>query len=1677
MATLSPRQSLGSIISALKDYFLPPPVEPVEVPVAPRNANPLSEQEVAQLRREHAKAIDKYFDEELDKKNYDEINNKSRSLQWMPDIRPEDRLWQQTRAYYAELLKSERISDILDDNYEEIQKILINPQAWSNEVQAVRDEQSREYYENIGPGGRFDGELDNLATKMAMVHFGLPVAPMTLNNIMVITPDWKDEEDDEEDPAPSPPRTQRIFYSEKPLEFLDSYIERSFGYQIIRRPRVSMRGGAGSIEELDLADSSDGDWGSTVIMRGGADRRDRVPRLRGLYLNLRGPSPRHRSRRTHLVQKEFLNSAHRLLGIPNDRDLHFDVDIYRQVDPRKIDKPLQISYSIASHEDFEKKWPSIEEVIGKVDHDQLSIIIEERFPGEDVPMFYEDLNRLAKEFPDDDKKTTQHPIYSYFGKKSTRPTYLGFKDTVTKLLNIDSRSDWSFLVDIHTEDRILPALHFNRTQYRNDFLSLREKYLIGATKKTSVFVRNISGYAPSQHNVVEPPQDSQIVRLYSQQENAESYWKVPLNLRPAVPYSLNHLQPSFVRAFLAIYGQDRPSRNPRLSTTQEGVSEHALNFGGMEVTPQTWEWVIERVIQQKNLPKPVAEPDDDPDAVPDVDLSCQLTITIPPHSDMRKKPENTIYLHLIGDDFQRDVAFERNEYQHIYSFISERLRKVHRHSQNSRFPHGSLVAMWFSAIEREENLAPVIMEINEDLPDADKGEMIRNAFLGRVQTFSNIWFRPEYQVFTLHDIAEGERIWQWDTTDEQHNTSLENFRANMKEMYDDWDDALDSNFVLLQTKTNRSFAVDRRTTENYWRKYIFDWLTETEIFIGRRETRPFIQPDTIPWGYRHTRQIPPPPPVDLNPVPVAPVVEATQQPRINKTRLIAPVAEKAITSKWETWMTDQHRKDSLQRRSYIQDQSVIEPGLDPSPPTFGPSKELSLGVSLSTPTIYTQRLTPTDILSLVDENQKLRNGLLDRSHNCLICSVTMAGYEHAEIQRHYGQHLVQLQKEGQCPLCERESWSIMTMEQKKEHLETHQVETDTEMIRNFWNGIECPVCDAKLSGFTAEQVLRHMADHIPGIVEFCDKCGLRTAICTHAELVHHRYVCLDQPDRGPLDLAPLFCGDCGQNRTAENEGERGRHVINCTAKSRRVQDKKFCTKCGIDKSAWSNDEITTHDEHCTSPQGLSKAFCLRCGTRLLGASEAQLDDHRVYCSVRTKEPENLRQRVEELQARTATLNRIAAKNAATLSWITQRENELVESERALAERESMRPMGERRSYAEDTSSLGLCPWSRTGCQFYTIGKTRKEIFTHMATHSITDQHKNLSFTCPFPGCSKQIAVSGSDSDDNLPVVDHYRHRNYQGIADVHSVSGGRDPNELKDLLDHFQKANAMNARTRQRNITPLPEAGQGPGAGGFAGGLGGGGGRKFQYPDSNRLNTGYAYNHTLLHPDDELQPSIEADNVDYGENENLFRAGDYEPPSDVETDAGIGIEISQPTPIRRHRSFAAPVDSYDIPYSKYKPKSISQPPALPYTPSKRKAYAALPEEDLYPSSHRKTRQRTAIQSLSPEIEAEPVRRSSGQIRGREAMHGVDLDENERVGRGVKPQDWKNLMKTYEAETSHIHQYESSDYDSPEQEARVNEEDSGENESSEQVASITNSNSSPSPRPVRRLTRASARSSR
>lgn len=221
------------------------------------------------------------------------------------------------------------------------------------------------------------------------------------------------------------------------------------------------------------------------------------------------------------------------------------------------------------------------------------------------------------------------------------------------------------------------------------------------------------------------------------------------------------------------------------------------------------------------------------------------------------------------------------------------------------------------------------------------------------------------------------------------------------------------------------------------------------------------------------------------------------------------------------------------------------------------------------------------------------------------------------------------------------------------------------------------------------------------------------------------------------------------------------------------------------------------------------------------------------------------------------------------------------------------------------------------------------------------------FACPFPGCGKGIAIPGSDSGTNILIEDHYRHRSYQGIADVIGVpkifkdGSTRDVTKLKALLEHFEKANAMNAQTLERNLTPLPERGEAD----FRAPVAPGGGAGSQQFGPNAPKTGYAYQASWSPSEDEgIHHSIENDELEYHQDdEDLFRLGDYEPPPEDEF-------------IRKTPS---------------KPKTPRPPPILPVSPTKRKASAAIPEEELSPPSTRSSKRiRTAIQSPSPESEPE-----------------------------------------------------------------------------------------------------------
>lgn len=161
-----------------------------------------------------------------------------RKFEYKPDIEPDDDAWQAKRVYFRDRLQKVSVQTVLDEDLEEAQTLYIQPPMINGEILVVQNEHTKDYQAALSKSGRFHGIPDNLATKFTMLHFGLPVAPLTLNNILRCSK--PEDDDDPEDPPEDLPKYQRIMYAEKPLEFLDEYHERSHGYPILRSKFMSV---------------------------------------------------------------------------------------------------------------------------------------------------------------------------------------------------------------------------------------------------------------------------------------------------------------------------------------------------------------------------------------------------------------------------------------------------------------------------------------------------------------------------------------------------------------------------------------------------------------------------------------------------------------------------------------------------------------------------------------------------------------------------------------------------------------------------------------------------------------------------------------------------------------------------------------------------------------------------------------------------------------------------------------------------------------------------------------------------------------------------------------------------------------------------------------------------------------------------------------------------------------------------------------------------------------------------------------------------------------------------------------------------------------------------------------------------------------------------------------------
>jgi hypothetical protein len=163
------------------------------------------------------------------------LNDSSRKMKWRPEITANDVEYIEQEKLFIDLLssKTRSVTSVLDEHFEEAQILKLTPSKETGSISKLQEGETKEYHKLLSEGGAFYGRGDNLTTKLTMLKFGFPVAPMTKTNIH-----FRGREELDDDPLDEPepqPRYQKIQYSEKPLEFLDSYSERSYGYPTLCR--------------------------------------------------------------------------------------------------------------------------------------------------------------------------------------------------------------------------------------------------------------------------------------------------------------------------------------------------------------------------------------------------------------------------------------------------------------------------------------------------------------------------------------------------------------------------------------------------------------------------------------------------------------------------------------------------------------------------------------------------------------------------------------------------------------------------------------------------------------------------------------------------------------------------------------------------------------------------------------------------------------------------------------------------------------------------------------------------------------------------------------------------------------------------------------------------------------------------------------------------------------------------------------------------------------------------------------------------------------------------------------------------------------------------------------------------------------------------------------------------
>jgi hypothetical protein len=904
-----------SIFRSLIDWWFPVASSEPEDKES-EDIKPLPPSNPSATRREQARAIDRIFDERAANEVFRALTDPTRRLKWNLNITPNHDVWKVQHARFEEALKTGSVQEVIDDEFEEAQRLLAFPASRQGAILDIQTENTKKYKQALQIGV-FAGQKDNLTTKLTMLKFGLPIEPITMNNLLNAGKDLP--HDDPEDGPADLPTQQRIVYAEKPLEFLGVYHERSYGLPIIRRrrhpdiekppisfpqsslsiastpvakqgekkpvgeetskPRRNLEGPKGETEtaddthtyfreaalkllDLDEVDPNhdtrfemdfysnqldarrqsgniwlfhhtivscavdfksqyerdiserffgpENDW--IIIVHAFNPEKKRLPNPifplhRGLGFELPNettPKPAYTQANLHgpnhqttLVKnttaQSFQDEALKLLGIKADSNWNFQVYFYsNQLDggrgKREFHHKLAVSKS-------------------KFGEQYLTDIRERLFDGDNIWILKVGLDSKVQSRPPPD--LVLGFVYGYSGKRCAFNTFNSFSRATYQLLrkarDEDRADDFAFFIDIHSGGVVSP-IRVTRDTFTEIF---RTQILpqISFGGKWSFFVR--IDKTPSA--TLEPPRSmSDIIKFHYNDAAgliATAYWKIPRNLlhQPQPDYGHNQFQESFFRSMEIIYPPDETRPRGRVH-----IQHVCLGPGGMDFPNRFLEGIIRGpVIGCKE--------------------SLELIVRVWSLSQGSSGYYNDNWdtIRLVGT--QHLAAYIRLDFDTMYEEILGMTRAWTTYDQTvEKF------RIWASQELRERNGPSETIAYE---PKTEAVKALRTFITSQSTNTQCVAFRAEYVKFQIQytdtDLDPSVRHIEWDAA--ANDNSFTSFRGRVKDLFMNLgeDPHAADMFYVTSRMGGLKHVVTCNTTEEEWRRNVFDWLHSRTIHVRR----------------------------------------------------------------------------------------------------------------------------------------------------------------------------------------------------------------------------------------------------------------------------------------------------------------------------------------------------------------------------------------------------------------------------------------------------------------------------------------------------------------------------------------------------------------------------------------------------------------------------------------------------------------------------------------------------------------------------------------------------------------------------------------------------------------------------------------------------------------------------